>query len=132
MPRRLLAFRTARHCSKKKNWMIRSTCSSCFSSWRAFSIAAGSRAANSRDQGDQELIAGESRNAGVGRIAIPQRAERQHLPKMLFGTREEIDELVRRRTQVADATARWQGRGMQQDASSAIEGHGDTVPSTLY
>ena len=69
-------------------------------------------------EADEQRIAGERGEALVRRIAIAGRAQRQHLPQVLAGRGEEVEERDRARPQVADAEASRQAGGVEQDAAA--------------
>ncbi len=52
---------------------------------------------------DQQRVAGKGRKALVGRVAITGRPERQHLPQPLLACSEQLDEIERRGTEIANA-----------------------------
>jgi hypothetical protein len=72
-------------------------------------------------QVDQQHVAGEGRTAHVGRVARADAAQRQHLPEVLAGALEPVDEVVGGRAQVAAAMRAGQGGGVQQHSAGAAQ-----------
>ena len=73
---------------------------------------------------DQQRVAGKRGETLIGGVAVAGRPKRQHLPDPLLARSEEIDELERGRTEVADPIAARQRGRMKQDAARAPERHG--------
>ena len=80
-------------------------------------------ALDQRVEADQQRIAGEGREALVGRVAVAGGAERQHLPEALAGVVQEVGEAMRFGAQLADAVGPGQRRRMQQDAAGSGKSH---------
>ena len=74
-------------------------------------------------QVDQQHVAGERRRAHVGRVAGPDVAQRQHLPQALAAHHQPVDEMARRRAEVARAVRARQRGGMEQDAGGTGKAH---------
>ncbi len=72
-------------------------------------------------QADQQWIAREGRGGGIGRVSVTERSERQYLPQTLLRRGEKIRERIRRRTKVADPTARRQRGRVKQNSAGARE-----------
>ena len=72
---------------------------------------------------DEEWIPGEGREALIRRIAVPRRAERQHLPHALSRGSKLIDELQRARPEVTDAVSARQRSRMEEDAARTTKCH---------
>ena len=75
------------------------------------------------DQGvraDQQLVAGERRQALIRRVAIPGRSQRQRLPPALPGLVEAVHPCERGRPEIADAVGGRQRRDVQQHARRAV------------
>ena len=72
-----------------------------------------------RARTDQERVAGEGRQAGVGRCPVPDRPQRQHLPEALVGASEQIGKLVRLGSKVTNPVASGKGRDVKQKATNA-------------
>ena len=66
---------------------------------------------------DQGGVPGERRLGAVRRIAVPGRADREHLPPALSGGSQEVDHLARRSTQILTGQA---GR-VQEHAAGSID-----------
>ena len=54
-------------------------------------------------EADEQRVAGKGGDGGVGRVAVADGIERQHLPEALFGGGEEVGEGVGGGAEVADA-----------------------------
>ena len=72
---------------------------------------------------DEEGIAGKSRRARIGRVAIAGGAERQNLPDVLLGCGEKGHKLMGGRPQVADAAHGGQGSDVQQNSGGTLKIH---------
>src|SRR6202034_1341868 len=77
-------------------------------------------------KGDEERIAGEGGERGVGRIAIAGGAEGENLPEALLRSGKEVGEGVGGGSEVADATQRRQRSNVEQETRRAFKGHEET------
>ena len=69
-------------------------------------------------EADEQRIAGERGEALIRRVAVAGGPERQHLPELLAGRGEEVEELDRARPQIADAEAAGQRGRVEQHAAA--------------
>ncbi len=69
---------------------------------------------------DEQRIAGESGERGVGRASVAGRAERQHLPEALLRGSEEVDERISGGAEVSNAAVGRQGGNVQKDSGQTI------------
>ncbi len=72
---------------------------------------------------DEQGVSGERGVAGIRRIAVGRRPERQDLPQTLSTGGEKIREAIRCIAKVADAETTWQRRRMKQDAAGPGKAH---------
>src|ERR1700754_1592492 len=77
-------------------------------------------------EGDEQRVAGEGGDGGVGRGAVADGVEREHLPESLLGGGEEVGEGEGRGAEVADAARGVERRDMKEKAGGAIERHSGT------
>src|SRR5208337_576799 len=75
----------------------------------------------------QQRVAGESREALVGRIAVSSGIQRQHLPQLLPGSVQEVGEFVSTWPEIADAKAARQRSAMQQNTADSWEFHAANI-----
>src|SRR3954447_10641953 len=75
---------------------------------------------------DEQRIAGEGRDGGIGRGAVTDGIERQHLPEALFGRSEEVGEGKGGGSEVTDAACGVERRDVKEKAGGAIERHSGT------
>src|SRR5207245_7049872 len=68
----------------------------------------------------QQRVAGEGGEALVGRVAVAGGPQRQHLPELLLRGGQEVEEAEGLRSQLAEAEAAGQRRGMQKDPAHAL------------
>src|SRR6187549_2082814 len=71
----------------------------------------------------EQRVPGKSRIAGIGRIAITCRPERQHLPQRLTRGLKEIGEGVGLRPEIADTERSRQRRRMKQHTTRSGKIH---------
>ena len=71
---------------------------------------------------DKERLTGKHGKTLVRRVSDRGRSQRQHLPQMLAGHGEKIDEIISSLPHVADAVGRREGSGMNKDATVAVVG----------
>jgi hypothetical protein len=72
---------------------------------------------------DEQRIACESGERGVGGIAVAGGAERKNLPEALLRGGEEVGEGVGVGSKISDATERRQRSNMQQESRGTFKGH---------
>src|SRR5579862_8366901 len=72
---------------------------------------------------DEQGISGECRKALVRRIAVSGWTQRQHLPDLLSGAGQKIDELASRFSEITDPMRAGQRRDMKKDSTAAGEDH---------
>src|SRR5690606_790480 len=73
-----------------------------------------------RLQADEQEVPGEARVGAVGRVAVADRPDGEHLPQRLLGAREPIEEGESRRTDGAAAVRPRQRGGVEEDAGGPL------------